>query len=29
MANEWSILENGLTDTYEEIEYILENELNL
>jgi adenosyl cobinamide kinase/adenosyl cobinamide phosphate guanylyltransferase len=28
MINEWAILENGLTDTYEEIEYILENELN-
>jgi hypothetical protein len=27
MINEWAILENGLTDTYEEIEYILENEL--
>jgi len=27
MIDEWAILENGLTDTYEEIEYILENEL--
>ena len=27
MVNEWAILENGLTDTYQEIEYILENEL--
>ena len=27
MINEWAILENGLTDTYQEIEYILENEL--
>jgi hypothetical protein len=23
IANEWMILENGLTDTYEEIDYIL------
>ena len=27
MINEWAILDNGLTDTYQEIEYILENEL--
>ena len=27
MVNEWAILENGLTDTYQEIEYIPENEL--
>lgn len=27
MINEWAILENGLTDTYEEIEDVLENEL--
>jgi len=27
MINEWAILENGLTDTYEEIEEILEYEL--
>ena len=27
MVCEWEILENGLTDTYEEIESILENEL--
>ena len=27
MVNEWAILDNGLTDTYQEIEYILENEL--
>ena len=27
MTNEWAILENGLTDTYEEIESILESEL--
>lgn len=27
MVNEWEILENGLTDTYEEIESILEYEL--
>jgi len=25
--NEWAMLDNGLTDTYEEIEYILENEI--
>jgi hypothetical protein len=28
MINEWCIMNNGLTDTYEEIEDILENELN-
>lgn len=28
MINEWVILENGLCDTYESIEYILDNELN-
>ena len=27
MINEWAILENGLSDTYEEVECILENEL--
>ena len=26
MTNEWLVLENGLTDTYEEISDILENE---
>jgi hypothetical protein len=25
MIEEWAILDNGLTDTYEEIEYILED----
>ena len=29
MANEWVILESGLTDTYEEIESVLEWELGL
>ena len=28
MVNEWAILEEGYTDTYETIEDILENELN-
>ena len=28
MANEWAILENGLTDTYESIKDILEWEIN-
>jgi len=28
MINEWSILENGLTDTYEEISDVIESELN-
>lgn len=28
MLCEWAVLENGLTDTYEELEDILENELN-
>lgn len=27
MVDEWAILENGLTDTYEEIESVLEYEL--
>ena len=27
MVDEWAILENGLTDTYQTIEEILENEL--
>ena len=26
-VNEWVVLPNGLTDTYEEISYILDNEL--
>ena len=28
MINEWVIIENGLTDTYEELEDVLESELN-
>lgn len=28
MINEWVVMDNGLCDTYEEIEYILDNELN-
>lgn len=28
MINEWVVMDNGLCDTYEEIEYVLDNELN-